>query len=395
MIHVCYAVSDKKGTYTKYAGTSICSLFENTKEWVTIHFLHDHTLSTDNRRYLMELVRSYGQQIVFYDVERQYISLWQELADKTKWLDEAQSVPVSQAAWYRFILGKVLADMERVIYLDADTIVNIDIAELWHEKVGENGVAAVADRFVQEGKISKLLEEKVIDEEHYFNAGVLLIDLKKIGQQEGMLEQGVELINQYKLEQLPVQEALNNCWGQECCLLPGKYNILVKYEMMNHHDTVDAGIYHYAGQTYAIDAINNFYRLFFEYFTKTPWCNADFIGNMARQIHQSNRSLMLGCANMIAGKTRIVIGNAEEKEKYNNMLMLKEKESFYTLKEFNNRGMQLEPNEILLFFLKPDEFVNVKKHLEDCGCTEGVHFINGNIFLYRDASQDARILRES
>ena len=123
--------------------------------------------------------------------------------------------------------------------------------------------------------------------------------------------------------------------------------------------------------------------------------NSLFLGNMARQIHQSNRSLMLGCANLIAGKTRIVIGDESEKEKLKNMLMLKENEKFYTLKDFNKLGLQLEPGEIIIFFIKQEDFINVKKRLEDCGGAEGVHFINGNVFIYRDSSQDAKILRES
>ncbi len=395
MINVCYAVSDKKGTYTKYAGTSLCSLFENTKEWVTVHFLHDHTLSTDNRRYLMQLVRGYGQQIVFYDVEKANISRWQKLAETTKWLEEVGFMPPVQAAWYRLILGEFLTNLKRVIYLDADTIVNLDISELWHEKVGENGLAAVVDKLVKEDMSSKVLEEKIVDEERYFNAGVLLIDFQKLERQANLLECGLEFIREHEINQHPVQEIMNKYWGHDCCQLPGKYNLLVRYEMMHHNEMVGEGIYHYTGQAYAIDAVNNYNRLFFEFFTKTPWCNADFIGNLARHLHQSNRSLMMGFANLIAGKKRIVIGNEDDKEKLSKMLMLKEKEEYYTIKDFNKRGLQLEPDEILLFFIKPEEFALVKEHLEACGGTEGIHFINGNIFLYRDGGQDARILRES
>ena len=60
MIHIAYAVSDKKGTYTKLVGTSMHSVFAHTQEWVTVHLLHDQSLSEDNRRYLMQLVRRFG-----------------------------------------------------------------------------------------------------------------------------------------------------------------------------------------------------------------------------------------------------------------------------------------------------------------------------------------------
>ena len=39
MIHVAYAVHDASGGYSKFAGVSIASLLDKTKENVTIHLL--------------------------------------------------------------------------------------------------------------------------------------------------------------------------------------------------------------------------------------------------------------------------------------------------------------------------------------------------------------------
>ncbi|MBR1695554.1 MAG: hypothetical protein IJ709_09180, partial [Selenomonas sp.] len=159
MIHVCYAVSDKKGTYTKYVGASLCSIFENTKEWVTVHFLHDYTLSTDNRRMLMQLVRSYGQQIVFYDFERLFKKRFEALDADNEWMKPYIKPEVSQAICYRLVMGDAISKVDRVIYLDADTIVNLDIAELWAEKTGKNGLAAVPDKVIQEGHYSRMVNK--------------------------------------------------------------------------------------------------------------------------------------------------------------------------------------------------------------------------------------------
>ena len=193
----------------------------------------------------------------------------------------------------------------------------------------------------------------------------------------------------------PDQDILNYFFGSECSFLPEKYNTLVLHEMIMNHDKISACIYHYAGQKYAIEAENNFYRLFLEYLTKTPWCNAEFLSNMARKVGQQARSVMMAYANCIAGKKRVIIGTEDMEARIANLLNLKSEEKFYTLKDFNKSGTSLKSDEILLFFIKPEEFFNAKKHLESCGCKEGVHFLNGNVFLYRDATQDARILRES
>lgn len=49
MIHVCYAVYDRDGRFSKNIGTSMVSIFENTSEWITVHLLHDNTLNEANR----------------------------------------------------------------------------------------------------------------------------------------------------------------------------------------------------------------------------------------------------------------------------------------------------------------------------------------------------------
>lgn len=69
MIHVCYGLYDKDGRYSKFAGTSVCSMFENTKSEVTVHILHDNTLTADNRDKFLILAKRYNQTINFYNVE--------------------------------------------------------------------------------------------------------------------------------------------------------------------------------------------------------------------------------------------------------------------------------------------------------------------------------------
>ena len=69
MIHVCFALYDKTGRYSKFTGTTMLSLFENTSAKVTIHILHDNTLSQDNRDKFIYLAGRYGQAVKFYNVE--------------------------------------------------------------------------------------------------------------------------------------------------------------------------------------------------------------------------------------------------------------------------------------------------------------------------------------
>lgn len=395
MIHICYSVSDKRGSYTKFVGISMRSVFENTKEWVTVHLLHDESLSEDNRRNLMKLTRGYGQQLEFHNVGRIYKERMAALEEKNKWMDGKTKGPLSPAMWYRLLIGEIFSDMERMIYLDADIVVNLDIKELWEEEIGENGLAGIYDTVLQDGHASHMAKKGLYDEKKYFNSGVLLLNPKVFGKEGRLLERGADFLKKNNLIDYPDQDILNYFFGDNCNILPEKYNTLVSWEMINKRNVLESRIYHFANKQYAFDISNNYHRLFLNNFTDTPWCNADFICRLAHSIQQNARSKLLIYANLTAGKKRIVVGGEKDKEKYTKMLMLRENERYLTAKELDKQGMNLEPGEILIFFLPFEEFMKVKAHLEACGCVEGLHFLNGTVLTNPDAAQDAKSFAEA
>ena len=74
MIQVCYGLHDKDGRYSKFTGTSICSLFDNYDGGgaITVNILHDNTLTQENRDKFIYLAGRYGQTIKFYNVEKDF-----------------------------------------------------------------------------------------------------------------------------------------------------------------------------------------------------------------------------------------------------------------------------------------------------------------------------------
>jgi len=395
MIHIAYAVSDKKGTYTKLVGTSMHSVFAHTQEWVTVHLLHDQSLSEDNRRYLMQLVRRFGQQIIFHDLEKRYKDRLAKMEAENRWMEGKIKAGVSRATWFRLLAGEALPELTRLIYLDADTIVNLDIKELWEEDTGENGLAAVPDTVIQEGHNSILVKKGLCAEKNYFNAGVLLLDMPLFAQEQNLLERGVALLKKHELIDYLDQDILNYFFGANCRLLPEKYNTLVNKEMGMGRNVLEERIYHYANKQYAFDYGNNYHRLFLRNFTDTPWCDENFLCRLSQSIQQNARSKLLIYANLTAGKKRIVVGVEEDRDKYTKMLMLRKDERYLTAAQLHSEGMSLASGEILIFFLPFNDFMQVKKHLESCGAVEGMHFLNGMILIAPDAAQDAKAFLEA
>jgi lipopolysaccharide biosynthesis glycosyltransferase len=80
--------------------------------------------------------------------------------------------------YYRFYLPEILPNLERILYIDGDTVVNGDISELWNIDLGKHTVGVVVDFH---DRIHKERNKAIgfSDDDLYFNAGIMLINLRK------------------------------------------------------------------------------------------------------------------------------------------------------------------------------------------------------------------------
>lgn len=137
--------------------------------------------------------------------------------------DEQVTIDYLSKMTYARILVPDLIPEDRVLYLDADTIVDKNLDELFNLDLQGNAIAAVKDYFGD-----------------FFNAGVLLIDNKKLRGTSfvhDMLEQG---------KQAPAdndQTLLNNKFGRSYFELPGMYNVQVGGDLVTFWQRDDLEAY--------------------------------------------------------------------------------------------------------------------------------------------------------
>ncbi|MBR6888541.1 MAG: hypothetical protein IKN16_08870 [Selenomonadaceae bacterium] len=194
MVHVCFGLHDRNGRYSKFTGTTIFSIFENTKSEVTIHILHDNTLTDDNRDKFLELTNRYSQSLKFYNVE-------ELCADKiNKYAELVPSVTksrVSMGTFFKFLIPEILDEsIDKVIYLDSDIIVNLDINELWQIELGDHPLAAVLE-IANNTKISlwsQYVRDNIVKEENYFNAGMMIMNLKVLRNEEDNITNQMKMV---------------------------------------------------------------------------------------------------------------------------------------------------------------------------------------------------------
>ena len=150
----------------------------------------------------------------------------------------------SYGIYYRLLLDKVIAeDIDTVLYLDADVLVRQDIRKLFSLSPLEGHIAAaVLDVFVSpnhqsgnlvlEANSAQTAPSSVhLNLEHYFNSGMLLINLKEWRQQH-IAERCIELIKNYKVIS-PDQDALNIAIEQPL-LLADTWNFQVPLLFANY-----------------------------------------------------------------------------------------------------------------------------------------------------------------
>lgn len=390
-VHVCYAIHDAKGGFCKFAGTSMCSLLANTEASVVLHLLHDETLAEGDYQRFLSLARKYGAEICFYPVQQlagETLQYWQE---HIKGLKESRFSP---ATLYRLLAGSLLpAQVKKLIYLDADTIVNLDIQELWKLPLTGYLMAAADEMTVTLGCPAEqpLVQAGFVPREEYFNAGVLVFDMQAFRQVPELATAGVDMLAKNPACFCYDQDILNYFFADSYRHLPLSFNDFVVSERNRGEVIVRRHIYHYAGK--ALDVFNPsepFNELFLQYFVLTPWLDKAFMVNMfshSGEAFEQRKRTLAKQLDLAAGRRRFFYGTAETMQEIQRIFVLKKDEECYSIVDSDGRldagrlmaQMRGSPGSLhVLCFALGDE---LKAVLEKAGFAEEQDFIDGRQYL--------------
>ena len=390
MINVCYGLYDATGKYSKFVGTSMTSIFENTSLPVTVHILHDETLTDKNRDKFNFLAGRYNQTVKFYNVEKICPDKIQFLKDKIASVNKSR---FSLGTFYRLLLKEILYSEGRVqkaIYLDADIILNMDIAELWQQNLGENVLAAVPELQAVQGYMIKnkfLINEGKVKLENYFNAGVILFDLDKLG--ENFFEEGVQFLSDNPRCECFDQDILNNFFSEKYLHLSEKFDSFVVVDnLFLHTNKLADKIYHYAGNVFGMDSKNVFDQLFLKHFSKTPWFNFEIFGGLNEAFIEEKTKDILQIQwvmRTLSQKQRGFFVTAGNLPVLTQIFNITDKDVFVELKDTTSVDALTEKMKALrgqiIFFLFVDEYSPWRNELITRGFAENLDFVNGVDFM--------------
>lgn len=209
VLRVAYAADDH---YAKFLGISLLSLLETNRAFDEIEcYVLDCGIGEINRRRLEGVAQAYGRKLLFLAVE--------QIDAKLNLQGAAFTIAV--AAYARLFLPSLLPDVDKLLYLDCDTIVADSLEALWSTPLDGSyigGVRDTVDTFFQ--TVIGLPKEIP-----YINSGVLLINLK-LWRDDGLEERFGAFIRRFR-GQVPHhdQGTINGVCGADRALLPVRYNM--------------------------------------------------------------------------------------------------------------------------------------------------------------------------
>lgn len=285
--------------YAQHTAVAMASVLVNTKVPQKIQFyLIDDEIQQENKEKIIKTVQNLGGNIEFIKIKN------------SKLEDCYVSGELSRASYFRLDIANILDEsIEKIIYLDCDLLVYDDIEKMWQLDMGGKPVAATCDLGIMASARVRKQKNKFIGlpfDTPYFNAGVLIMDLKK-WRDGNYAEAIIALATQNKYPNHD-QDALNkffmNNW-QEIPLrwdvIPPVFNLFLK--IVTKPDLrkkaieakLNPAIFHYAGgyKPWEYEIHEGFNDKYYEYLKLTEYKDAKMPQFDKRRKNRSIKRQML------------------------------------------------------------------------------------------------------
>lgn len=386
MIHISFCTSN---LYAKFAGTSMLSVLENTStppRSVIVHILHDNSLTAENRDNFNYIAGMYNQCVNFYNVE---VLCAQKIAELQKLWPSINDMPLPIVAFYRLFIPDLLdRTAEKVIYLDSDIIVNLDIAELWSVALGDEFLAAVSEKEIGNPveRTVPLCAAGIVKAEDYFNSGVLVMGLKKFLNEAETLKNSIRYVSESTLGIYMDQDVLNYAFSTRYLKLPTKFNTFTRCFSENDEAT-RRRIYHYSGGHLNLDLRSWLNRLWLKYLAKTPWFNGGALGRLGegiRRLCAEQKDFAVQVSAMMAGKVRAFFVQPSMVDAMRQAFRIREDEELIvadSAESLQRMAQSMARGGKVFFVLLPVEFRTVQPILTRAGFVEGRDFVDAMKFL--------------
>ncbi len=214
-VPIFFAIDDN---YINFLKVTLASLVDHISEnhIYDINILHIG-LSKQSKNSLKPFKRK-NVKIRFYNVSLQMSIFGNKLNIRDYY---------TLTTYYRLILPETFIGIKKALYLDCDIVLLDDVAKLYHTHLGENLLGVVKDSSVQLfPEFIEYVEKALkIPHENYFNAGVLVMNFKKM-RQFHFERKVVALVKKMSFKVAQDQDLLNVICKDKLIYLPIEWNTM-------------------------------------------------------------------------------------------------------------------------------------------------------------------------
>jgi len=279
VIRIVLAADDN---YAQHLGVTLVSILENYHGKQKIEFyILDNNITSENVEKIKQIGVNYKVVLFFYKVSENFFKDFPEVNY------------LSRATYSRIFIPKLLSkSIEKVLYLDSDIVVLGDISQLYNQDLQKYSMGAIRDVMAKE--ILRIYFDKSLSD--YFNAGVLLINLRK-WRQNKFFQYLPKFIELHKNELLRADQDILNCLLKDDWLpLDKKFNLDLKRSKLNLEPAKGTVVLHYSDKIKPWQYM--FYgksqKYYWQYLKKTPWANFYFSDkNFANFIFKYSRAFII------------------------------------------------------------------------------------------------------
>ena len=232
VIDIFYSFDDN---FTKYVTVSLYSLIENaSKDYdYHIHFLHQSL--SDKSKELITSLEKPGFSFYFEDVTDYLSTLSRDLPLRDYY---------SKTTYYRLFIADMHPELNKSLYIDADTVIQGDISELYNTDISDYYLAACHEQaMLNVDEFGNYVEQCVgVSRYNFFNCGILLINNKE-WRSHKVLNRFMGLLNQYDFLVTQDEDYLNLICKDHVLFLDQKWNYETMFELPCPEKEV--GVFHY------------------------------------------------------------------------------------------------------------------------------------------------------
>lgn len=260
VFHVAFAINP---AYTRGMGVALFSLLKHHPEQAFHIHLFTTGLAEQDKFRLKSLAVQYP------------ITISLHLFDEA-WLDDLPIIGrYSKSIYFRLIIPATVTQYsDRVLYIDADTLITGDLSALFLVDFSGNTIGACND--TQRARQTQCAALG-LTRGNYFNSGLLLINVPQWNALRTTDRICNLLIESGSTYRFPDQDGLNILLENEVLILPKKYNFIydiiankVWHKMKTPTDTA---MIHFTGQCKPWHAWGggDIFQLYYSYYVQSPW----------------------------------------------------------------------------------------------------------------------------